>query len=117
MSKFTLLLGFGAGYVLGARAGRERYDQIVAQAQRVWRDPRVQQRAEQAQDVLGEKAAEAASAVGEKAAQAASAAQGAVKERLPGSGSESSGSDGPGSNGSGAHAAAAEPDPRAPTAG
>lgn len=101
MSKFTLLLGFGAGYVLGARAGRERYDQIVAQAQRVWRDPRVQQRAEQAQDVLGEKASEAASAVGEKAAHAASAAQGAVRERLPGS-------DG--------HAGAAEPAPHPPSA-
>ncbi|SFT82727.1 hypothetical protein SAMN05660657_03337 [Geodermatophilus amargosae] len=28
MAKFSFLLGFGAGYVLGARAGRERYEQI-----------------------------------------------------------------------------------------
>ena len=27
-SKLTLLTGFAAGYVLGARAGRERYEQI-----------------------------------------------------------------------------------------
>ena len=28
MAKFSFLVGFGAGYVLGARAGRERYEQI-----------------------------------------------------------------------------------------
>jgi hypothetical protein len=31
-----------AGYVLGARAGRERYEQIKAQAERVWDQPVVQ---------------------------------------------------------------------------
>ena len=28
MAKFSFLIGFGAGYVLGAKAGRERYEQI-----------------------------------------------------------------------------------------
>ena len=28
MAKLSFLLGFGAGYVLGAKAGRERYEQI-----------------------------------------------------------------------------------------
>ncbi|WP_448638435.1 hypothetical protein [Geodermatophilus sp. URMC 63] len=28
MAKLSFLVGFGAGYVLGARAGRERYEQI-----------------------------------------------------------------------------------------
>ena len=28
MAKLSFLVGFGAGYVLGARAGTERYDQI-----------------------------------------------------------------------------------------
>ncbi|SDC93709.1 hypothetical protein SAMN05660690_3017 [Geodermatophilus telluris] len=28
MAKFSFLVGLGAGYVLGARAGRERYEQI-----------------------------------------------------------------------------------------
>ena len=40
--KLTLLAGFGAGYVLGARAGRSRYDEIVGKARGVWQDPRVQ---------------------------------------------------------------------------
>ena len=34
MAKFSFLVGFGAGYVLGARAGRERYEQIVG----LWSD-------------------------------------------------------------------------------
>jgi hypothetical protein len=54
--KLTLLAGFGAGYVLGARAGRDRYDQIAGKAQELWRDPRVQQKAGQAQQLVKDKA-------------------------------------------------------------
>lgn len=42
--KKTLLIiavGLGVGYLLGARAGRERYDQIVDAVGSVWEDPRV----------------------------------------------------------------------------
>ena len=62
MSKFSFLVGFGAGYVLGARAGRERYEQIADKAQGVWRDPRVQEKADQAQQLVKEKASEAGTA-------------------------------------------------------
>ena len=41
--KLTLLLGFGAGYVLGTRSGRARYEQMSATAQRLWHDPRRRQ--------------------------------------------------------------------------
>ena len=61
MSKTTMILAGAAGYVLGARAGRGRYEQIKGAAQRVARDPRVQQKAHQAQTVVKEKAGEAAS--------------------------------------------------------
>ncbi|WP_194288533.1 YtxH domain-containing protein [Ornithinicoccus halotolerans] len=46
MRKLMLLVGAGIGYVLGARAGRERYEQITEQANKVWGDPRVQTRVE-----------------------------------------------------------------------
>ncbi len=49
--KVMLLGAFGAGYVLGARAGRQRYEQIASQAQRFWNDPRVRAKAGQAQDL------------------------------------------------------------------
>ena len=64
--KFGLLIGFGAGYVLGARAGRQRYDQIVAKAQKVWHDPRVQEKAGRAADVAKERAGHATGVVKEK---------------------------------------------------
>ena len=54
--KTMLLVGAGVGYVLGSRAGRERYDQIKGQAQRFWQDPRVQDKAAHAQDLAREKA-------------------------------------------------------------
>lgn len=36
-----LALGLAAGYVLGTRAGRERYEWMKAKATGVWEDPRV----------------------------------------------------------------------------
>jgi hypothetical protein len=37
--------GLGIGYVLGTRAGRERFDQMVAQARKAWESPTVQEAA------------------------------------------------------------------------
>jgi hypothetical protein len=54
MKKATLLVGFGAGYVLGSRAGRERYEQI----RRWWRgligSAPVQQAAGRGRELAGE---------------------------------------------------------------
>lgn len=41
--KILFVVGLGAGYVLGARAGRERYEQIRRAALNVWNQPAVQQ--------------------------------------------------------------------------
>ena len=54
--KISLLAGGAIGYVLGTRAGRERYEQIRAQAQGLWNNPKVQEKASQAQDLAKEKA-------------------------------------------------------------
>ncbi len=42
MAKLSFLAGFGAGYVLGARAGRERYEQIRRAYHSAKDDPRLQ---------------------------------------------------------------------------
>ncbi len=58
MMKKLMFLGAGAiGYVLGAKAGRERYEQIADSAQRLRQNPKVQQKVEEvkvkAQDAAG----------------------------------------------------------------
>jgi hypothetical protein len=54
--KAALVAGLAAGYVVGTRDGRERYERIKDQTNRLWQDPRVQQKAEQAQTVARDKA-------------------------------------------------------------
>jgi len=48
--KVGLVIGLAAGYVLGTRAGRERYEQIKEQAQKVWNLPPVQKQVDKAKD-------------------------------------------------------------------
>jgi hypothetical protein len=48
MGRLSLGLGFGVGYVLGARAGRDRYEQIKEAAAGVLERPEVQQALEKA---------------------------------------------------------------------
>jgi hypothetical protein len=56
MKRMMLLMALGIGYVLGARAGRERYDQIMGTFLKVTNDPRVQEKAHQAVDLAKEQA-------------------------------------------------------------
>jgi hypothetical protein len=42
VAKLSFLAGFGAGYVLGARAGRDRYEQIRRAWENAKDDPRLQ---------------------------------------------------------------------------
>lgn len=84
--KAALLVGAGIGYVLGARAGRESYESIKAQAGsaagKVRRDPRVQRGAEQAREKAGDAAATAKS----QATAAASQAREKAADAAPGTG-------------------------------
>ncbi len=66
MSKLFTLTVFSAGYVLGARAGRERYEQIAASARKVAGNPKVQAASSKAQETVKDKAATAAHTVQEK---------------------------------------------------
>lgn len=55
--KIGLVVGLGVGYVLGTRAGRERYEQIKTQWLKVWNLDPVQERVDQVKDFVGQKAA------------------------------------------------------------
>ncbi len=63
MGKISFLAGVGVGYVLGAAAGRQRYEQIKSAASKTWNNPKVQQGVDAAQDqaVKGAKAAASSS--------------------------------------------------------
>ena len=65
--KILLLTGLAVGYVLGTRAGRERYEEIKTTANKLWNDPRVQKPVHQAQDFAKDKAPEVAEFVTDSA--------------------------------------------------
>ena len=58
IKKLTLITGFAAGYLLGAKAGTERYDQIMAKVDELLGKPQVQKATDavvQTASDLGEK--------------------------------------------------------------
>ncbi|BDZ64783.1 YtxH domain-containing protein [Agromyces mangrovi Wang et al. 2018] len=95
--KLLFVVGLATGYVLGTRAGRERYEQIKSAAERVWNQPSVQQGVDTAKEFalarvgdvsdkvldgtkkLVRQATKAASSVQEAAAEGASEAKTAAK--------------------------------------
>lgn len=54
--KIGIVVGLAAGYVLGSRAGRERYEQIKSGALKLWNTDPVQKQVDKAKD-LGKTAA------------------------------------------------------------
>ncbi|QBF44959.1 protoporphyrinogen oxidase [Janibacter limosus] len=60
MSKLSFLLSASVGYVLGARAGRKRYEQIRSGANQLWRSQPVQSQVASAKHAATTKAAPAA---------------------------------------------------------
>ena len=75
MKKLLVLIAGGVGYVLGTKAGRERYEQMRSTFNKVKSDPRVQEKAQQATDMAREKAP----VVKDKVSEAAGAAQSKMK--------------------------------------
>ncbi len=72
MGKLGMLLAAGAGYVLGTRAGRERYEQLRYQAKRLWSDPHVQESKAKVQQVAQQKGSQAQGKI-----------QGKIQDKLP----------------------------------
>lgn len=80
MKKFLLIGAAAAGYVLGTKAGRERYEQIKRQTEKLWNSDPVQHGVHEAEGA----AKNAASAAGTKVADAASTAGSKVSARVKG---------------------------------
>lgn len=80
VKKLLLIGAAAAGYVLGTRAGRERYEQIKRQSSKVWKSEPVQQGVHEAEGV----AKHAASAAGSKVVDAASTAGSKVADKIKG---------------------------------
>lgn len=86
MKKLILLAAVAVGYVLGAKAGRSRYEQIRSTFTTVKDDPRVQQATATAASTAKEQAPVVANKVTDLAATA--------KDKVASSGSDSKGPDG-----------------------
>lgn len=50
--KIALVTGAALGYVLGTKAGRQRYEQIKSNVASLWQDPRVQSKVSEAQEAM-----------------------------------------------------------------
>jgi hypothetical protein len=85
-SKISFLAGVGVGYVLGAKAGQQRYEQIKTKSQQLWQSEPVQTKVSEATDAV--KAA--APVVTEKVTEAAKHAGEAAKSKISSDDSSSS---------------------------
>jgi hypothetical protein len=70
--KILLVVGLGVGYVLGARAGRGRYEEIKDAVGKFWNDPRVQKQRTQAEEFVKDKAPDVAEFLSDGAKKVAS---------------------------------------------
>jgi hypothetical protein len=95
----TFIAGFAVGFIVGARAGRERYEQIVKASRKVAENPTVQKatraagaKATELTKVARDKAAERMPKVTETAKSSATKVRGQF-DRLPGRHSAQTGAD------------------------
>lgn len=78
MGKPSFLIGAAVGYVLGARAGKQRYEQIKVRANKVWYSDPVQAKVGDATQAVKQ---QAAPFVADKLGDAAKAASKAMKHQ------------------------------------
>ncbi|MBB2894050.1 hypothetical protein [Flexivirga oryzae] len=67
MSKLTFAVGIAAGYVLGTRAGRGRYEQIKQVSSRAWNHPAVVEQRQKTSAQIKQRGPEVAAAAGQAA--------------------------------------------------
>jgi hypothetical protein len=74
--KILFVAGLGLGYVLGTRAGREKYEQLRANVLKVWNDPRVQKQVDNVEEFVKDKAPDVAEFVSDNAKKVVAQVQG-----------------------------------------
>jgi len=84
MAKLSFLAGVAVGYVLGAKAGQKRYQQIKTQADRLWSSDPVQSRVDSAKTTVTQTIKDQAPVVAGKIGDAAKSAGATAKDRLTG---------------------------------
>jgi len=82
--RWVFLAGLGIGFVLGTRAGRERYEQMRRLARKVADNPTVQQAAGAIQAQAAGYAKTAGGKVADRAGAARAKVGGAIHEHVPG---------------------------------
>lgn len=80
--KLLLLAGAAVGYVFGTRAGRERYEQIRANVNKAWNDPRVQEKVTEAEHFVNDTAKHKLPEVQERLSETARGAMGKAKAKF-----------------------------------
>jgi hypothetical protein len=99
--KFLFVVGLGVGYVLGTRAGRERYEQIRKAAEDVWNQPKVQEGVGTVKEFAMSRVGDVSDAVldgAKKLVKQVSSTQSSTTRSSGSSGSKSSGSGSSGSS-------------------
>ena len=96
--KIAFVLGAAVGYVLGSRAGRQRYEQIKRGAQSVWNTEPVQKGVGLVKGAIDDRADEVKTFIRRASADAFAnfARQAAPKERATGRASGTAGAEAPG---------------------
>jgi hypothetical protein len=80
MAKLAFVTGLAVGYILGAKAGQKRYEQIKGRATQLWSSDPVQARVATVRDTVKEQAPAVSAKLGEVARSAGTTA----RERLSG---------------------------------
>ena len=86
--KIGIVVGLAAGYVLGSRAGRDRYEQIKDRAQKLWETDSVQKQVDKVKEIGSSAAQALPSALWDGAVKATKAAskKASSGEKLDGAG-------------------------------
>ncbi len=110
--KILIVAGLAVGYVLGARAGRERYEEIKRTANKFWNDPRVQHQVENVEDFAKDKAPEVVDFISDNAKKVVSKVS-----KKSGNGKSGNSSAGSASSSSSSSASSASTKPSTPESG